>query len=108
MAGPGSSSTRMNDPAMTPGSVPVIRTRASRPPVWRCRQYRYKPPGVATTLYRRFVGVTAGLGVPRTLTWNGSRSTAPEIPAGVATTAITYAAASATASRQPGPSTQPR
>jgi len=28
--------------------------------------------------------VTAGLGVPSTLTWNGSSSTAPEIPAGVA------------------------
>ena len=40
-------------------------------------------------LYSRLVGVTAGLGVPRTLTWNGSSSTAPEIPAGVASTAIT-------------------
>jgi hypothetical protein len=35
------------------------------------------------------VGVTAGLGVPSTLTWNGSSSTAPEIPAGVARTATT-------------------
>jgi hypothetical protein len=35
------------------------------------------------------VGVTAGLGVPSTLTWNGSSNTAPEIPAGVATTATT-------------------
>jgi hypothetical protein len=40
----GSSSTRMTDPAMTPGTVPPMRTRASRPPVWCCRQYRYRPP----------------------------------------------------------------
>ena len=44
------------------------RTRASLPPVWPCRQYRYSAPGVATTLYSRLVGVTAGLGVPSTLT----------------------------------------
>src|ERR1017187_7708301 len=53
------------------------------------------------TLYSRLVGVTAGLGVPRTLTWNGSSSTAPEIPAGVASTAIAKAAARATSSAQP-------
>jgi hypothetical protein len=35
------------------------------------------------------VGVTAGLGVPRTLTWNGSNKTAPEMPAGVVNTAMT-------------------
>jgi hypothetical protein len=29
-----------------------------------------------------YVGVTAGLGVPTTLTWNGSNSTAPETPTG--------------------------
>jgi hypothetical protein len=83
----GSSSTRMIDPAMTPGSVPAVSTRASHPPVCPCRQYWYSAPGVAMTLYSRFVGVTAGLGVRSTLTWNGSRRTAPEIPAGVATTA---------------------
>jgi hypothetical protein len=64
----GNSSTRMTDPAMTPGRVPAMRTRASLPPVCSCRQYRYSAPGVATTLYSRLVGVTAGLGVPRTLT----------------------------------------
>ena len=35
---PGSSSTRMIDPAMTPGSVPAMSTRARRPPVCPCRQ----------------------------------------------------------------------
>ena len=52
--------------------------------------------------------MTAGLGVPSTLTWNGSSSTAPEIPAGAATTAMTYAAASAATSVQPAPSTPSR
>ena len=104
--GPGSSSTRMTDPAMTPGRVPAMSTRARRPPTCPCRQYRYSAPGVATTLYSRLVGVTAGLGVPSTLTWNGSSKTAPEIPAGVASTAMPYAATSATTSVQPLPSTQ--
>jgi hypothetical protein len=63
---------------------------------------------VATTLYSRFVGVTAGLGVPSTLTWNGSSSTAPDTPAGVAATATPKAAASATTWVQPAPSTRPR
>jgi len=49
--------------------------------------------------------VTAGLGVPRTLTWKGSSRTAPEIPAGVATPAIAKDAAKATTSVQPVPST---
>ena len=53
--------------------------------------------------------MTAGLGVPSTLTWNGSSSTAPEIPAGVARTAMTKAAArAATTSVQPVPSIRPR
>ena len=106
--GPGSNSTRITDPATTPGSVPAISTTASRPPVCPCRQYRYSAPGTATTLYSRFVGVTAGLGVPSTPTWNGNNSTAPDTPAGVATTAITNAAASATSSVQPAPSTRSR
>jgi hypothetical protein len=50
--------------------------------------------------------VTAGLGVPTTLTWNGRSKTAPEIPAGVATTAMANAAARATTSVQPVPSTR--
>ena len=98
----------MTDPAITPGRVPVIRIRASRPPVWCWRRYRYSAPGVETTLYSRLVGVTAGLGVPSTLTWNGSSRTAPEIPAGVATAETMKAAARATASVHPAPSTQPR
>jgi hypothetical protein len=48
----------------------------------------------------RFVGVTAGLGVPSTLTWNGNSSTAPDTPAGAASTATPKAAAAATASVQ--------
>ncbi len=44
---------------------------------------------LATTLKSRLVGVTAGFGVPSTLTWKGSSRTAPEIPAGVASTATT-------------------
>ena len=50
--------------------------------------------------------MTAGLGVPGTLTWNGSSKTAPEIPAGAASTAMPYAATSAVTSVQPFPSTQ--
>ena len=37
--------------------------------------------------------MTAGLGVPSTLTWNGSSRTAPEMPAGVAMAETTKAAA---------------
>jgi hypothetical protein len=47
------------------------------------------------------VGVTDGPGVPSTLTWNGSSSTAPEIPAGVVSAEIRKAATSATSSVQP-------
>ncbi|MFI7642563.1 hypothetical protein [Nonomuraea sp. NPDC049400] len=43
---------------------------------------------MATTLNSRFVGVTAGLGTPRTLSWTGSRNTAPDTPTGVVTTEI--------------------
>jgi hypothetical protein len=39
--------------------------------------------GTAATLNRRLVGVTAGLGTCRMLSWIGSRSTAPDTPAGV-------------------------
>ena len=74
--GPGSSFTRITGPASA--------------------------PGVATTLYSRFVGVTAGLGVPSTLTWNGSSSTAPDTPAGLASTATTNADTRATICVQPG------
>jgi hypothetical protein len=52
--------------------------------------------------------VTAGLGVPSTLTWNGSSKTAPEMPAGVAVTAIPKAASSATAAVHPVPCTGPQ
>ena len=84
----------MTDPATTPGSVPAMSSRARRPPACPCRQ-RHSAPGVAMTLYSRLVGVTDGLGMSSTLTWNGSRSTVLEIPAGVVTTAIRYAAARA-------------
>jgi hypothetical protein len=87
--------------------VPQVSRTAIRPPVWPCRQYRYSAPGVATTLCSKFVGVTAGLGVPSTLTWNGSSSTAPDTPAGLASTATTNADTSATICVQPGPSTRP-
>ncbi len=40
--------------------------------------------------------MTDGLGVPRTDTWNGSNSTAPDTPAGVATVETAKAAAKAT------------
>ena len=43
-----------------------------------------------------FVGVTAGLGVPSTLTWKGSKRTAPETPAGLAKVATKNAAMNAT------------
>ncbi|GEM_PF-4697822 len=48
--------------------------------------------------------MTAGLGVPSTLTWNGSSKTALEIPADVASAAMPYAATSAATSVQPVPS----
>jgi hypothetical protein len=35
---PGINSTRMTDPAMTPGSVPAMSIRARRPPVCPCLQ----------------------------------------------------------------------
>ena len=35
---------------------------------------------MAIMLKSRFVGLTAGLVNPRKLTWNGSRTKAPEIP----------------------------
>jgi len=98
----------MTDPAMTPGTVPAISTKGEPPAGLALPPVAVQPPGVATTLYSRFVGVTAGLGVPSTLTWNGSSSTAPEIPAGVASTAMTNAAPSAAASVQPLPITRPR
>ena len=50
MRGPGTSSTRMTDPAMTPGRVPVIKSSASLLLVWCCRQYRYSAAGVDTAL----------------------------------------------------------
>jgi hypothetical protein len=78
---PGSISTRTTDPVMTPGTVPAITTKASRPPACPCRQYRYSAPGVTITLYSRLAGVTCALAVPSTLTRNGSSSTAPETPA---------------------------
>ena len=52
--------------------------------------------------------MTAGLGVPSTLTWNGSSKTAPEMPAGVAVTAIPKAATRATIMVHPVPYTGPR
>jgi hypothetical protein len=50
---------------MTPGSVPSASGRASRPRNVPACQYRRSPPGVATMLQSRFVGVTAGLGTFR-------------------------------------------
>jgi hypothetical protein len=46
------------------------------------------PPGIAAILNSRFVGVTAGLGTCRTLSWTGSSSTAPDTPAGVVISAM--------------------
>jgi hypothetical protein len=42
-------------------------------------------------LNSKFVGVTAGLGTCRMLSWIGSNSTAPDTPAGVVTSASTNA-----------------
>src|ERR1700749_773798 len=91
----------MTEPAMTPGTVPASSAAVSLPARCPCRQYRYSAPGLAITLYSRFVGVTAGLGVPSTETWNGSSSTAPDTPAGGVTTAMQNAATSATTSAHP-------
>ncbi|GAA2223874.1 hypothetical protein GCM10010232_05680 [Streptomyces amakusaensis] len=40
------------------------------------------------------MGVTAGLGTANTLSWTGSRNTAPETPTGAVTTAIDRPASS--------------
>jgi hypothetical protein len=50
-------------------------------------------------------GVTAGLDVPSTLTWKGRSRTAPEIPAGVASTTMACAPARATISGPQHPAT---
>ena len=47
----------------------------------------------------RFVGVTAGLGTPRTSSWTGSRNTAPETPTGAVTVAMTSPATNPNSSR---------
>jgi hypothetical protein len=39
------------------------------------------PPGVPTTLYRKFVALTEGELNPSTLTWKGIIRKAPEMPA---------------------------
>ena len=84
---PERNATRTTAPAITPGSVPATNSRVrgfrSRP----SRQNRNSPPGTAATLNNRFVGVTDGLGTCSTLSWIGSSSTAPDTPAGVATSA---------------------
>jgi hypothetical protein len=51
---------------------------------------------------------TAGLGMPSTLTWNGSSRTAAEMPAGMAMAETVKAAVRATASVHPAQSTRPR
>jgi hypothetical protein len=38
LVSPGKNSTRMTEPATTPGNVPKMRSRVSRPPVCPCRQ----------------------------------------------------------------------
>jgi hypothetical protein len=78
----------MTAPAMTPGSVPTINSALSELNSRRSCQKRSSPPGTATTLKIRLVGVTAGLGTRSTLSCTGSSSTAPETPAGVVTSAI--------------------
>lgn len=52
------------------------------------------PERVVEALNSRFVGVTAGLGTPRTLSWTGRRKTAPDTPTGVVTVEISRPAAS--------------
>ena len=103
---PGSSSTRITEPAMTPGSVPAIRDQGQPAAGLALPPVPVQRPGVATTLYSRLVGVTAGLGVPSTLTWKGSSSTAPEIPAGATPRRDHECRRSATICVQPGPSTE--
>ena len=39
------------------------------------------PPGVPTTLYRKFVALTDGVTKPRTLIWKGRMRKAPVMPA---------------------------
>ena len=72
-------------PATTPGSVPATSSQVRLLKRRRSRQNRISPPGTEPTLKSRFVGVTAGLGTCRMLSWIGSSSTAPDTPAGVVT-----------------------
>jgi hypothetical protein len=51
----GSSSMRMTDPAMPPGTVPAISSRVRRPRIYCCRQYRYSVPGAAIRLESKLV-----------------------------------------------------
>src|SRR3954468_17168752 len=53
------------------------------------------------TLKSRLVGVTDGLGTCRTLSWTGSRNTAPETPTGAVTVEMTSAAVNPSASCAP-------
>lgn len=71
--GPGTAKTRITAPVITPGTVPVIRRQVSGPPRRPVLWWRRSAPGPATMLNNRLVGVTAGLGTPRTLTCTGSR-----------------------------------
>jgi hypothetical protein len=64
---PESHSTRMIEPAMTPGRLPAISSSVSGLTSLPSRPNRRSTPGTAATLNRRLVGVTAGLGTPRML-----------------------------------------
>src|SRR5690349_18206338 len=93
--GPGTAKTRTTAPTTTPGSVPSSRSRVSGLARLPRLRYRSSAPGPDTTLNSRFVGVTAGFGTSSTLSWTGSRNTAPETPTGVVRTEITSPATTA-------------
>jgi len=67
-AGSGKKRSRIHTPSETPGISPPTMTRVRGQSMRPSRMNRYTPPGIATTLNRRFVELTAGRSNPSTLT----------------------------------------
>ena len=74
-----------NDPGQRPRDDLTNQRRSNR----SCRRQRISAPGPATTLNSRLVGVSCWLGTLSTLSWKGSRNTAPDTPTGLVIIEIT-------------------
>lgn len=93
----------MIDPAATPGECPGDEHQSKPPAGLPLPPVPVQRAGCRNHVAQQVRRGNRGAGVPRTLTWNGSSSTAPEIPAGAASSAIENAASSATISVYPVP-----